>query len=239
MTSIFEEREEEAVRAVAARYKGRGYDVVIRPDTRSLPRALKKFQPDLLARNDAENVVVEIKSKATLSHATGLKQMAQSVESMPGWRFELVVVNPELQTSVPTRGQTLPRAQIIQRLEEAKALGSKGHVSAAFLMAWSAAEAVLRRIASKEGIDSSGYSPPALFKELYSIGAISRKAYETFVEAVRIRNSLVHGFKVSETTAPILDRLLGTVDRLLQELNSTRAATPPESGRRGRRTSTG
>jgi len=239
MTSVFEEREEEAIRAVAARYKGRGYDVVVRPDPRSLPRPLKQFQPDLLATNSAENVVVEVKSKATLAHAAELKQMAQSVDSMPGWRFELVVVNPELQTSVPARGETLSRTQIIQRLAEAKALASKGYVSAAFLMAWSAAEAVLRRIVSKEGVDSSGYSPAALYKELYSIGAISKKAYETFVEAVRTRNSLVHGFKVSETPRPTLDRLIGTVDRLLQELSSTRDAIPRESGRKGRRTSAG
>jgi hypothetical protein len=239
MTSVFEAREEEAIRAVAARYESRGYDVVIRPALDLLPGPLKHSQPDLLARNSAENVVVEVRSKATLAHSAP-KRMAQAVERMPGWRFELVVVNPELQTSVPAHGETLSPKQIIERLGEAKTLASKGYFSAAFLMAWSTAEAVLRRIASKNGLDTSGYSPAALYKELYSIGAISRRAYETFAEAVQTRNSLVHGFKVSAPPLSAkLDRLIATVDRLLQEVDSKRAAIPRESGRRGRRTSAG
>lgn len=238
MISIFEEKEEEAIRAIAARYTSRGYDVVIRPAPDLLPRPLRRFQPDLLARNSTENVVVEVRSKATLAHPAP-KRMAQTVAGLPGWRFELVITNPELQTSVPAHGETLSRKQIVERQGEAKTLASKGYLSAAFLIAWSAAEAVLRRIASKSGLDSAGYSPSALYKELYSIGAISRKAYEVFVEAVQTRNSLVHGFQVSDPARTTLDRLIATADGLLRELNSPRATTPRESGRRGRRTSAG
>jgi hypothetical protein len=240
MTSIFQEREEAAIQAVAARYKSLGYDVVVRPGPVLLPEPLKQFRPDLLAKNAKEKVVVEVRSKATLSEAIPAKRVAQTIESMPGWRFELVVVNPELQTSVPARGEALSLKQITARTEEARTLASKGHLSAAFLVSWSAAEAVLRRIAAKYGLDTSGYSPAALYKELYSIGAISRRAYETFAEAVQARNSLVHGFKVSAASLRTrLGSLIATVERLLPELNGRRATIPRESGRKGRRTTAG
>jgi uncharacterized protein YutE (UPF0331/DUF86 family) len=238
MTSVFEEREEEAIRAIAARYQSRGYNVVVRPGPELLPEPLKGTRPDLLAGNSTENVVIEVKSKASLPRPTEPKRIAQSVATLPGWRFELVVVNPELQSSVPARGETLSLEQIHERLDEAKTLVSSSHFIAAFVIAWSAAEAVLRQIASKNGLDTAGYSPAALYKELYSAGIITRRAYETLAEAVEARNSLVHGFKVSEVPLKAkLQSLIGTVDRLLRELHSARAAIPSESGRRGRRTS--
>ncbi len=240
MTSIFEEREEEAIRAIAARYEGRGYKVVVRPPPDLLPQPLRGIRPDLLASNSRENVVIEVKSKGTLARTTEPKRIAQTVACLPGWRFELVITNPELLHSVPVHGEMLSRREIDSRLAEAKALRSSGHLSASFLIAWSAAEALLRRVAFKNGLDTSGYSPAALYKELYSIGVIPRKAYEVFAVAVQTRNTLVHGFRVSETALRAkVDSLIATVDTLLRELNSGREIIPRESGRRGRRTSAG
>ena len=240
MTSIFEEKEEEAVRAIASRYESRGYRVAVRPGPDLLPEQLRCMQPDLLASNSKENVVVEVRSKASIARTGEPKRIAQAVASLPGWRFELVITNPELLNSVPVRGETLSEREIDARLAEAKALRSSGHLSAAFLMAWSAAEASLRRIAFKNGLDTAGYSPAALYKELYSLGVISRKAYEAFAAVVPARNTLVHGFRISETALKDkIASLIATVDRLLRELNSSRAVIPPESGRKGRRTSAG
>jgi hypothetical protein len=237
MTSIFEVREEEAIRAVAARYENRGYTVVVRPAPELLPPPLKAIQPDLLASNSTENVIIEVRSKATLAPTSEPKRIAQTVATMPGWRFELVITNPELLNSVPVSGETLSQREIGSRMAEAKELRTTGNLSAAFLIAWSAAEALLRRIALKNGLDTSGYSPAALYRELYSIGLIPRRAYEVFADAIEARNSLVHGFKVSETSLSArLHSLIGTVDKLLGDLHSSRTAIPPVSTRRGRRT---
>src|SRR5580704_17778416 len=103
------------------------------------------------------------------------------------------------------------------------ALRSSGHLPAAFLIAWSAAEALLRRTAFRNGLDTAGYGPAALYKELYSIGVIPRKAYEVFAAAIQARNTLVHGFKSPKTELrDKIDSLMDTVDRLLRELNSGR-----------------
>jgi hypothetical protein len=239
MTSIFEVREEDAIRAVAARYESRGYTVVVRPAPELLPPPLKAIRPDLLASNSSENVIIEVRSKATIARSVEPKRIAQKMAGLPGWRFELVITNPELLNSVPVSGETLSQREIGSRMAEAKELLSTGNLSAAFLIAWSAAEALLRRIALKNGLDTSGYSPAALYKELYSIGIIPRRAYEAFAEAIETRNSLVHGFKVSETSISTrLHSLIGTVDKLLGELHSPRVAIQRESGRTGRRTST-
>jgi hypothetical protein len=240
MTSVFEEKEEEAIQAVAARYQSRGYKVVVRPTPDLLPQPLRGVQPDLLASNSEESVVIEIRSKATTPRVTEPKRIAQAVACLPGWRFELIITNPEMLDSVPVRGETLSEREIDARLAEARALRSSGHLPAAFLIAWSAAEALLRRAAFRNGLDTAGYGPAALYKELYSIGVIPRKAYEVFAAAIQARNTLVHGFKSPKTELrDKIDSLMDTVDRLLRELNSGRGIIPPESGRRGRRTSAG
>ncbi len=44
----FELKEEQAVTAVAARYQQRGYEVLLQPPANLLPKALRRFRPDVL-----------------------------------------------------------------------------------------------------------------------------------------------------------------------------------------------
>ena len=47
---------------VAREYRKQGYEVVIEPREEQLPSFLHSFQPDIIARNNEETVVIEIKS---------------------------------------------------------------------------------------------------------------------------------------------------------------------------------
>ena len=61
------ERGKKRQQAVAREYKKKGYEVVMEPGSSALPSFLAGFRPDLLARNENETVVIEIKPQETLS----------------------------------------------------------------------------------------------------------------------------------------------------------------------------
>ena len=235
--NIYDEKEEEGIRAVAARYQSRGYEVFVRPDPDLLPDAIRDIRPNLLARSASETVLIEVKSSASLRRGNRLRRIAQFVEKMPGWRLELVVVNPKTELSVPIDGAALSRQQILERLDEAKELAASGHLQAAFVMAWIAAEAALRRLAPEFGLDASGYSPGSLCRVLYSSGVISEKTYEILSRVMETRNSVVHGFRVQSTSMKSeFTSLCEAVTRLLAEGRSKPTSTRRGLGRRGRRT---
>lgn len=131
----FKQREEETLRSVASRYQEQGYEVVLRPSGDALPKPLSHFRPDLVARGPHETVVVEVKSKSDLVNERGLAQLARTVERIPGWRFELVVANPEMESSIPLDERILTKKQILQRLDEAARVDKEGHPEAALLLA--------------------------------------------------------------------------------------------------------
>jgi hypothetical protein len=190
----FELTEEQAVRAVAARYQKQGYKAFIEPSANMLPKPLRRFRPDVLARRSGENVFVEVKSRFTLGQESQLADVVKTIETMPGWHFELIVANPEVELSMPLDEPMLPKKQILKRLDEAEALNRNGHKEAAILLAWSAGEAALRHAARACGLKPDGQSAMSLAKTLYSLGGISKRAFESLSAALDCRNNLAHGF---------------------------------------------
>jgi len=67
-----------------------GYEVELEPLPDRLPAALRGFRPDLIARRLDENVVVEVTSSPFERKITDI---ARAVDSMAGWRFDLVVTS--------------------------------------------------------------------------------------------------------------------------------------------------
>jgi Holliday junction resolvase len=61
--------EKKRLNSVAREYRKQGCKVLLYPGETDLPSFLSGFQPDLIAYSDEENVVVEVKSKSTLSKA--------------------------------------------------------------------------------------------------------------------------------------------------------------------------
>src|SRR4051794_33909561 len=82
------------VREVAREYRKRGYEVLVGPSLDQLPTFLAPFRIDLLARNGEENVVIEVRTRASLTDTPELDAIAQILQDRPSWRFELVVRNP-------------------------------------------------------------------------------------------------------------------------------------------------
>jgi uncharacterized protein YutE (UPF0331/DUF86 family) len=197
---------------IASEYRRKGYDVAIRPREDHIPAFLRPFQPDLVATSDGDNVVVEIKSSPELASESIVK-LAEAIEAQSGWRFELVVVNPPVAREVPPHGALAADDRVESILREAQALYRERRYEAAAMMAWSAAEAIFRRVAEANGLEAERKSSASVLKQLYASGLIDEDQYEVFSRTMEFRNAFAHGFTASVAPETI-DRFMHDVEEL-------------------------
>ncbi len=82
------------------------------------------------------------------------------------------------------------------------------------LIAWSAAEAVLRKIGYREEIFPRYQTSTSLTKALTMEGVISRDNHNRLVEAARVRKAIAHGYRTSQDPQ-LIQALIDTVNELL------------------------
>lgn len=208
-------REQQRLRELAREYRQQGYDVIVAPQASQLPAFLHEFCIDMLARNEHEQVVLEVRSQASMTNTPELDAIARVIQAHEGWRFELVVTNPRDREPAFLRGaQTLTRQDIAYRIREARQLSAQEHGEAAILLAWSATEALLRAIATDEAVPLVQHDPAQLIKSLFTFGLLDRAQYEVLQNTLTIRNTLAHGYKEARADAAALDQLLRVTDQL-------------------------
>jgi Holliday junction resolvase len=201
---------------VAQQYRDRGYDVVLQPRRPELPAPISKLHPDLLARKDDDIVVVEVKTRESLRSKPLASELAKAVRAQPGWRFELIIANPEQHIFLPLGVRVLEEHEVAQRLAEAQALLDQGHLEAALLLAWSGAEAALRLTAEREGIALERQDPPFLLKQLALSGVLSREAYASLWNVMELRNAVAHGHRPPQLDPAVISQLAELAARLAQ-----------------------
>src|SRR5437867_1679242 len=133
------------MKKVIEEYTKTGYRVLAAPGPEQLPEGISNLHIDLIARNDKENVVVQVKQRDELVDLDDTRQLAERVEATPGWRFHLVA-GPAANGDgeVPEYGTELDSQRIQQLVDEAEAGLATGALRSAFLVAWAAAEASMR-----------------------------------------------------------------------------------------------
>ena len=215
-TDRFGELEHRRLLEIAREYEGKGYRVELEP--LSFSPAFGEVRPDLVAISEEDSVVVEVVSKPSMKNRERLERLAKAVETMPGWRFELVVTNPKGQTA-----ESISLTEIRTQLEQARHLERKAILIPALLGCWAAIEALLRHLAAFNGFEVERPTPLRLVKTLYSHGVLSRSDYEWLEEAVELRNAAVHGFRFADNVSihGTLERLFEVANRLLQRLERT------------------
>lgn len=211
------DREASRLRNIAKEYELKGYKVTIQPSSDELPSTLATYSPDAIASSDAENVLIEVKSSSSMTESPYLTDLAASVEALPNWRFELVVTNPREFEKERQESQLLSHNEISERIAAARQLAAKGNSDMAFLMAWTAIESMLRRIAAAEGMRLSTEDSRRLVKELYSRGVLNDSRFRTLDQAAKARNHVAHGFRAELTTSASFDTLLNVAYDLLTE----------------------
>jgi len=204
---------------IAGEYEARGYEVVVEPGPEKLPKFLAGFRPDLVARGPNESVVIEVKVGTKTAASERFRELAEIIQHQPGWRFSLVVIDPRSDEVAPPTQQLLDRQEIADRLGRANELLKTGATDAAFLLMWVAVEALLRHIATREGLPLERVPSSSLMKELFSLGILSRSELDVAQRAFSVRNALVHGFettRLDETArelAQLAQQLLSELDR--------------------------
>ena len=216
MTMLASGRTQQRLREVAREYRQRGYAVVLDPQPEQLPAFLASFRVAMLAQNDAEQVIVEVRTQDTLAETPELDAIARVLEDRPSWRFELVVTNPRDRSARVFRDATpLAARDIRARLDEARQLARQEHGEAALLLAWSATEALLRAIAAHEVVPVIAHEPQQVSKSLRTYGLLDADQYATLQQAWHARNMIVHGYQEPQPLAEIVGELLDLADRLL------------------------
>jgi hypothetical protein len=170
---------------------------------------------DLLARRGEEVIAVQVRSGDELHDLTDYKQLAERLQSEPGWEPELVVFPPEDGEQLPQQGTELGVDHIQALVEEASRASAAGVLRASFLIAWAALEAAMRQAARREGITMDRGDPSFVLKTLYANGVISREDHERSAHCFRVRNALVHGFAPAQFEAADVEFLVDFAKRLL------------------------
>jgi uncharacterized protein YutE (UPF0331/DUF86 family) len=215
MNSLDHEAYRQKLQEIACEYEARGYEVVVEPGPEKLPEFLAGFHPDLVARGPKESVVIEVKVGTKTAASERFRELAEIIQHQPGWRFSLVIIDPRSDEVAPPTQQLLDRQEIADRLGRANELLRTGATDAAFLLMWVAVEALLRHIATREGLPLERVPSSSLMKELFSLGILSRSELDVAQRAFSVRNALVHGF---ETTG--LDEAARELAQLAQQLLS-------------------
>ncbi len=202
-------REQQRLHEVAHEYREQGYDVIIAPSRDQLPDFLAPFRLDMIARNDSETVIVEVRTQESLTQSPELDAIAQAIAGKAAWRFELVVTNPkDRKIKLGRDASLLDRPDIAYRLQEVRQLSEQEHGEAALLLAWTVIEALLRRLAQEENILLQQDNLMYLVKSLFSQGLLDKEQYQILQEGLEARNTIVHGYKGRRSYATTLDKLL-------------------------------
>ncbi len=205
--------EERQVWKIAQEYEQRGYRVVVGPSQDQVPEFLKSFQPDLIAIGPDESVVVEVKLGEEVRRSRHWAELARAVEQQPGWRFELVVRSrPDTELK-----QTIPVQKIRSHLDLSKRLSSQGELEGAFLLAWAALEASMRKVSEQSKLDQLGMNPATIIANLYMDGALSRREYDDLQRILSIRNRVVHGAPAPEISEGTIGKVRDITLHLLAQ----------------------
>ena len=196
---------------IADKYEKQGYRVIIEP--KQLPDFLKGYRPDLLAEGQSESVVVEVKVGREVRRADYWSSLAATVGQQPGWRFELVVANPQ---QSPEK-ESISIEEIEALLRESEQLEQRGNQKAALLVTWPALEASLRFAAETHRVDTPDDQPQTLIGRLYSDGVLEEEEYRALKQGLRIRNATVHGFRGESVQEELLHQLRALARHLVSE----------------------
>jgi uncharacterized protein YutE (UPF0331/DUF86 family) len=210
---------EEDVERVAEHYRQDGYEVIVHPQQGQLPPFAADFGADLIAVKGHERVLVEVKAdRGELRSEPEIARLADITHAQPGWRLDLVVLRHEQPEEKIVREASEPSVEQIRcGLEDADEMARAGEGRMSIVMAWSIFEATMRRVARASGVDLTSNSPAVMIRTLYSVGILSREEFDRLEQAIRVRNSVVHGFDLPKIDPALTEHVTSVARRLLEE----------------------
>jgi Holliday junction resolvase-like predicted endonuclease len=217
---------ENALAQVAEQYRAEGYRVLVHPGAGDLPPFAEGHNVDLVAQNDDEKVLVQVKARrGDLRDAPDALQLAERVSSQPGWRFDVVVLNlgGPAYTVVPEAAEP-PAETIEQSLAHAERMSRAGELQVSCVLSWAALEAAMRHAARAAGIEVTNAASPYLLRALYAEGLLQREEFDHLNDTMKIRNALVHGMVVPTIDPAVPRQVVSVARKLLSEDGAKPAA---------------
>ena len=195
----------------AEEYRSRGYEVLLEASLDFLP----DFRADLLVRKGDEVKVIEVMSRPSLAARPKVSELARIIDSKPGWSFELLFVGEPEKVDSPEGARSFEGETIVRRIEEAQKSLEANLPEAAFLLAWSAAEAVIRELLTAQGVSNINITSPGyVLDQGVFHGVISRNEYDALTRMRKYRNAIAHGFSTDDFSNELVTELLGTIRRI-------------------------
>src|SRR5437588_12552537 len=107
---------EQRLNQMADRYRAQGYKVVVRPGPDDLPDFAKGFKVEIVARRDDGSAIASVKkSPSDLESDPNVARYAEIIEKQPGWRLDLIVLEPDVQPTPDKREAKEPSEDDIRR----------------------------------------------------------------------------------------------------------------------------
>jgi hypothetical protein len=195
--------ERAAIKQYADWYSQQGYQVSVQPSPRELPEFLRTLAPDMIARRDGENIVVEIKTSSPASFEQ-IQRLARALEHRAGWKLQVVYADLDDPEWAPP--PELPDISELTRLVSVASADEGDHGAPQFLLLWSIIEAAARhRLSSLKIPPTRRISSSALLKMLLTGGIIEEDNYAVLRHGLAVRNAIAHGF----LNQPIDEALFG------------------------------
>jgi hypothetical protein len=222
-----------AIEALAAKYRSEGYEVTVEPGEREMPPALHGSHPDLIARRGGEGIVAKVKLRQPSNGDEGwerIDRLAQATRGLPGWRFELVIVDERAREGPVESGRSWSTDEVGQALRNVEHLLAANLHEAAILLLFSAIEARLRELACEEDIRGDRMSLAGLLVALHASGVLRPEQYEDLRRGLAARNAIAHGRKIEGAyDAELLRRLLISAYDLAEPTGMPEPETAPHA----------
>ena len=204
--------ESELIAIKAEEYRDQGYEVRMNVPLDFAPAV----KADLLVRKDGQSKVILVRTRTALKRHNAYKELGRLLSNKPGWSFELMMVGEPEKLLSSESSNPMPEEGIVRRLEETQKALDAGLDVGAFLLAWSAAEGVVRSLVAAEGVLIDRVTTPDYLLDMaVHYGAISRDDYNRLFNLMTYRNTLSHGFEVDDFDGSLTADLVETVQRLM------------------------
>lgn len=180
---------------VAKRYREAGYEIILEPSPTMIPFDVGGYHPDILARKDGQNVIIEVKSNSDAGASyERLRDVIEETRRHESWRFVLVTERDLAGVGLPDDPDQPAREEIQKGMRNADKLISIGEQEAAFLLLWIAFEQTIRKLLIEAGLPLERLAPAIMIRQLYSEGVLSIAQFDVARSCLETRNLVVHGF---------------------------------------------
>jgi hypothetical protein len=181
----------------------------VEPRGNQLPEFLAGATPDLIARRENENLVIEVKRSPTEADREQLSTIADRISRQPGWRFILMAPRATDDTTELTSSD---ESAIHELLREADIVSRLNLPASALMSAWAAAEGAVRLRLSRSGIPVPRADTATLVRTLASEGLITDDDFHLLNDAYQLRSAVAHGRQ------PVRDEIASRAERTARDL---------------------